>query len=222
MTKELLDFVETNPPGAANASVILMHGLGADGHDFASIVPQLNLTGKLSVRFVFPHAPVRPITINAGYQMRAWYDILGFDKNQREDEKGIADSAMAIEALIEQEISRGIPTERIVLAGFSQGGAMALYCGLRYPRPLGGILALSTYLPIAKTLAAQANHANKSVPIFMAHGAQDPVLPLEWATITDETLKALGYKVDFHTYPMAHTVCADEVLDIKKWFEKIL
>lgn len=222
MTKELLACVETNPPGIATASVILMHGLGADGHDFASIVPQLHLNDRLPIRFVFPHAPVRPITINGGYEMRAWYDVFGFNKDVREDVKGIRESGLMIEALIEQEIARGIPSHRIILAGFSQGGAMALYCGLRYPKPLAGILALSTYLPVANVLAAEINTVNKSLPIFLAHGTQDNVLPLEWAHITSETLQQLGYPVEFHSYPMTHSVCMDEVIDIKKWIEKVL
>ncbi len=222
MPTELLNSVEINPSQTPTASLILMHGLGADGHDFANIVPQLGLSDKLPIRFVFPHAPVRPITINGGYAMRAWYDIIGLEAGTREDEVGVRESALAIEALIEREIARGIPSQRIILAGFSQGGAMALHCGLRYAKPLAGVLGLSTYLPLASKVPVEVNVANKALPIFMAHGTQDPILPLAWAELSRDVLQNLGHSVEFHVYPMAHSVCMDEVRDISLWLQKVL
>lgn len=220
MTK--LEFVEVNPSTKPTASIIWLHGLGADGHDFVNIVPELNLPKDLALRFVFPHAPVRPVTINAGYEMRAWYDIKGLDTASRQDEMGIRESTQAIHELIENEKQLGIPAERIILGGFSQGGAIALYCGLRYPQRLAGIMALSTYLPLSATLPQEINEANRDTSIFMVHGNDDPVLPLQWALGSRDILLELGYPVEFKTYPMPHSVCAEEIKDIANWIKKVL
>jgi len=211
----MLNAIELTTGDAPQLAVIWLHGLGADGHDFEPIVPELRLS--LPVRFVFPHAPVRPVTINGGMAMRAWYDILGFDPHAKEDAAGIRASATAVGQLIEREIERGIPSERIVLAGFSQGGAIALHAALREPRPLAGVLALSTYLPLATSLASERSPANAGVPIFMAHGTSDSVLPLSLGESSRRALEVLGYAVDWHSYPMAHSVCLEEVGAIGAW-----
>lgn len=211
----MLESIEITTGQAPELAVIWLHGLGADGHDFEPIVPELGL--KFPVRFVFPHAPVRPVTINGGMPMRAWYDILGFDRGAREDDAGIRASAAAVTELIDRELARGIATKRIVLAGFSQGGAIALHTAFREPRPLAGVLALSTYLPLAATLAAERHAANAHIPIFMAHGTADPILPLALAESSRRTLESLGYAVDWHVYPMAHQVCLEEVSAIGAW-----
>jgi phospholipase/carboxylesterase len=211
----MLNAIELTTGEAPQLAVIWLHGLGADGHDFEPIVPELKLS--LPVRFVFPHAPVRPVTINGGMVMRAWYDILGFDRHAKEDAAGIRASAIAVGQLIEREIERGIPSERIVLAGFSQGGAVALHAALREPRPLAGVLALSTYLPLATSLASERSPANAGVPIFMAHGTSDSVLPLSLGESSRRALEALGYAVDWRSYPMAHSVCLEEVGAIGAW-----
>jgi phospholipase/carboxylesterase len=211
----MLDAIEITTGDAPRLAVLWLHGLGADGHDFEPIVPELRL--RLPVRFVFPHAPVRPVTINGGFEMRAWYDILGFDRGAKEDAAGIRASAAAVTELVDREIERGMPSERIVLAGFSQGGAIALHTALRSPEPLAGVLALSTYLPLAATLASERSAANASIPLFMAHGTDDPVLPFELAETSRRALEALGYAVDWHAYPMAHSVCMEEVRAIGAW-----
>jgi phospholipase/carboxylesterase len=213
--KLMLDAIEITTGDVPTLSVLWLHGLGADGHDFEPIVPELKL--RMPVRFVFPHAPVRPVTINGGVAMRAWYDILGFHRHAREDDAGIRASGAAVTALIDREVERGIATDRIVLAGFSQGGAIALYTALREPRPLGGVLALSTYLPLATALAAERSAANARLPIFMAHGTSDNVLPLSLAEASREALEALDYSVAWHVYPMAHSVCIEEVRAIGDW-----
>jgi phospholipase/carboxylesterase len=195
--------------------VVWLHGLGADGHDFEPIVPELGL--KFAARFVFPHAPVRPVTINGGMAMRAWYDILGFDRNAAEDAAGIRASAAAVTELIDNEIERGTPAERIVLAGFSQGGAIALQTALREPRRLGGVMALSTYLPLAGSLPAERSAANAGLPIFMAHGTADNVLPLALGESSRRVLEASGYRVEWHAYAMAHSVCLEEIGAIGAW-----
>jgi phospholipase/carboxylesterase len=197
--------------------VIWLHGLGADGHDFEPIVPELGL--EFPARFVFPHAPVRPVTINGGMAMRAWYDILGLDRGAAEDAAGIRASAAAVTEVIDTEFARGMPTDRIVLAGFSQGGAIALQTALREPRPLGGVLALSTYLPLASTLAAERSAANAGVPIFMAHGTADNLLPFALGESSRRALDAMGYRVEWHAYPMAHSVCREEIAAIGAWLE---
>jgi len=209
--------IETGP--SPRASVIWMHGLGADGHDFEPIVPELGMPATPAARFVFPHAPVQPVTINGGARMRAWYDVTG---DGRQDAAGIRASQARVEALIARERSRGIAPGAIVLAGFSQGGAMALHTGLRHPERLAGILALSTYLPLPDTLAQEASKANRNLPIFMAHGTQDPVIPLSWAARSRDHLTSLGYAPDWHEYPMPHSVCAQEIADVSGWLRIVL
>ena len=212
--------IETGPN--PTGSIVLMHGLGADGNDFVPIAQELDLSGVGPVRFVFPHAPVMPVTVNGGYQMPAWYDIYGPDLVQREDEAGLRRSQASIEALIAREKSRGIAPGRIVVAGFSQGCAMALMTGLRHPETLGGIVALSGYLPLARTLAAERHVANHGTPIFMAHGSADPVVQLARATASREALTQLGYSVEWHEYPMAHSVCMEEIADLNAWLLRVL
>ncbi len=212
-----LDAVEINPPAAPRACVIWLHGLGADGHDFAPLIPELGLVNERALRVVLPHAPYRPVTINGGHVMRAWYDILAPDLLQGEDSQGIRESEQQLRGLIEREVGNGIPPEHIVLAGFSQGGAIALQAGLRYPQRLAGILALSTYIPLAAVLAAERTAANAAVPIMMAHGLHDPVVPLALAERSRDQLQGLGYTVDWHSYPMPHAVCPAEIADIRAW-----
>ncbi|MFZ5556180.1 MAG: alpha/beta hydrolase [Pseudomonadota bacterium] len=212
-----LETIEIESGDAPTVSIIWMHGLGADGHDFVPIVGELDLPPRPNVRFVFPHAPLRPVTINNGYVMRAWYDVLTTGFNNREDESSLRASQAAVEALIAAETERGIAPERVFLAGFSQGGAMALQTGLRHPRRLAGLIALSTYLPLAATLAAEAHPANAGVPIFMAHGTHDPVIPLRLSLTSHEQLKAAGYPVQWQSYPMPHTVCMELLRDLSAW-----
>ena len=211
----MLDSIEIETGPTPQLAIIWLHGLGADGHDFEPIVPELGL--RFAVRFVFPHAPVRPVTINGGMAMRAWYDILGFDRRAREDDTGIRASAAAVTELIDREVARGMRTQRIVLAGFSQGGAIALHTALREPRALGGVVALSTYLPLAATLAAERSTANARLPIFMAHGTSDNVLPLALGEASRRTLEALGYSVAWHAYSMPHSVCLEEISALGAW-----
>jgi len=213
----LLSAVEIETADHPTHSVIWLHGLGADGHDFAPIVPDLVSPQWPALRFVFPHAPVRPVTINGGMPMRAWYDIFGFDLLSKQDEAGTRQSIAQVDALIAREQERGVPSERIFLAGFSQGGAIALAGGLRHPQKLAGIIALSTYLPIAATLADERSAANANVPIFWGHGTLDPVIILQRGIDSRVTLEALGYKVDWHTYPMPHSVCPEEIADLRQW-----
>jgi phospholipase/carboxylesterase len=216
MDERLLPAVVIEPPLSATASVIWLHGLGADGHDFEPIVPELGLGGA-PIRFIFPHAPERPVTINMGYVMRAWYDITAPDLSQGQDEAGTRESEQQLRAWIEHEKARGILPERIILAGFSQGGAIVLHTGLRYPERLGGIMALSTYLPLADTVAEEKHAANARLPIFMAHGAQDPIIPLPLAEQSRDTLRELGHTVEWHQYPMQHSVCMEEIGAIAEW-----
>jgi phospholipase/carboxylesterase len=210
-----------NPDGA----VIWLHGLGADGHDFEPIVPELGLSELLKLRFVFPHAPVRPVTINSGMQMRAWYDILTLERDGPVDEAGIRESAVLLVALIEREHERGIPYDRIVLAGFSQGGAIASHTALRFPHRLAGLMALSTYLPLSSKLDVEVfnNPAAQSrdLPIFMAHGSFDPVLPMALGEHSNAVVTEAGYQVEWHDYPMAHAVCAEEIADIRNWLVSV-
>lgn len=201
--------------------MIWMHGLGADGHDFAPIIPELDLPQTLAVRFVFPHAPMRPVTINAGMVMRAWYDVLELGGG-REDEAGVRASQILVEALIAREKSRGIPADRIVLAGFSQGAVMALQTGLRHPERLAGIMALSCYVPLARTLAAETTAANRDAPIFMAHGIYDDLIPVARARRSRDLLLGLGYGVEWREYPMPHSVSGEEVGDISRWLQEAL
>ena len=211
--------IEIATSESINASVIWMHGLGADGNDFVPVVKMLNLP---HIRFILPHAPYRNITRNNGYEMRAWYDIYGLTPIIREDNIGIGESQAQIEQLIAQEISRGISSKRIVLAGFSQGGAIALHIALRYAQPLAGVLALSTYLPLRANLAAEKNCANQQTPIFMAHGRDDAVITLETSLVSLDLLKAQHYAVDGHEYAMEHSVCAQEIADIKQFLLMVL
>ncbi|WEN15620.1 alpha/beta hydrolase [Rhodanobacter sp. AS-Z3] len=213
----ILPAVEHETAANPTHSIIWLHGLGADGHNFAPIVPELVDPAWPAVRFVFPHAPVRPVTVNNGMPMRAWYDITGFDLTSRQDEAGIRESVAATEALIAREHERGVPSERIILIGFSQGGAIALSAGVRHAQTLGGIVALSTYLPISATVAAERHAANAHTPIFFGHGTADPVVVLQRGTDSRDLLQGLGYAVDWHTYPMAHAVCAEEISDLRRW-----
>lgn len=219
MGAELLPGIELGAPDAT-ASVILLHGLGADGNDFAPIVPELGLGGR--VRFVFPHAPRRPVTLNGGYVMRAWYDLAGLSAEAHEDEPGIRTSAEQVEALIAREGERGVPAHRIVLAGFSQGGAVALHAGLRHAQPLAGILALSTYLPLRDRLAAEASPAARQVPILMCHGDRDPIVPLGLGEDSARVLREAGHRVEWRSYAMPHSVCPEEIADIAAWLGRVL
>ena len=216
-----LETIEIETGVRPAAAVIWLHGLGADGHDFEPVVQQLRLPGSLAVRFVFPHAPVRPVTINQGMRMRAWYDILQLGGGS-EDETGIRASQKLLEGLIERESARGIAPQRVVLAGFSQGGAIALQTALRYRERLAGTLALSTYLPLASKLAAEAGAAGREMPIFMAHGVQDPMIAVEHARRSRDVLASFGYRVEWREYAMPHSVCAEEISDIANWLTRIL
>lgn len=216
----MLETLETETGPNPSASVIWLHGLGADGNDFAPIVPELRLPGR-AIRFVFPNAPQIPVTINGGMVMPAWYDISDV-AIRREDERGVRASQAAIEALIEREIKRGSPAGNIVLAGFSQGGAIALQTALRHPERLAGVMALSTYLPLADLLPAEVSVANRDVPIFMAHGTSDPVIALTRAEQSRDQLKLLGYRIEWHAYPMPHSVCPQEITDIGMWLQRVL
>ncbi len=218
----LLPRIEIESAPQPTAAVIWLHGLGADGNDFANLVPELDLSACPPIRFVFPHAPTLPVTINGGYVMPAWYDIRGADLVSRQDAEGIQKSALAISALIENEISRGIAAENIVLAGFSQGCAMALHTGLRFPKRLAGVMALSGYLPLAETFAAERHAANTATPIFMAHGSQDPVVVPARGEASRDLLSSLGYAVHWHTYPMPHSVHPREVADISTFLTTVL
>ncbi len=215
-----LEFVEHATGTEPSYSVIWLHGLGADGYDFEPLVPELNLPAEKPVRFIFPHAPQQPVTINGGMVMRAWYDITGTEMILQEDDAGIRRSAEAIRDMIQKENARGIATGNIILAGFSQGGAIALHTGLRYPESLAGILALSTYLPLSAQLEPEAHAANQSTPIFMAHGLYDPVIPLILAESSRTKLQQAGYSVEWHSYPMPHAVSPQEIRDISHWFRQ--
>ena len=213
----MLETVELNPTASPVGTVIWLHGLGADGHDFEPIVPELGLPSSLPLRFVFPHAPVRPVTLNGGMAMRAWYDILGLDREARQDEAGIRDSAAAIEALIAAELERGFSADQIVLAGFSQGGAIAVFTALRYPARLAGLIALSTYLPLEPQLAAERHAANAGSRVLVAHGEFDTTLPLAYGEQLRDALAGFGHAVEWHQYPMAHAVCAEEIAAIREY-----
>jgi len=217
-----LEAIEIETAASPGASIIWMHGLGADGHDFVDVVPELRLPARPGVRFVFPHAPMRPVTINGGYVMRAWYDIRDDGGVRREDSAGVRASQKAVEALIAREKERGVPAAAIVLAGFSQGGAMALHTALRHTERLAGVMALSCSLPLADTLAAEAAPANRDVSIFMAHGMHDPMIPMARALRAREVLTGLGYRLEWHEYPMPHSVCVEEIADIGVWLGKVL
>jgi phospholipase/carboxylesterase len=222
MTAELLPGIELETAPYPTASVIWLHGLGADGNDFVPIVPELKLPASLPVRFIFPHAPARSVTINNGMRMRAWYDIAAADLNNRADLAGVHQSQAQLEALIEHENARGMRSERIVVAGFSQGGAVALYTGLRHADRLAGIMALSTYLIAPDRLAVESSAANRDVPIFMAHGTADPVVRFEWGEASKRMLEAAGYRIEWHSYRMQHSVCLEEIEAIGAWLRKVL
>jgi phospholipase/carboxylesterase len=214
-----IDAIVLNPPVPATASVIWLHGLGADGNDFVPVVPELRLPATLPIRFIFPHARARPVTINNGHVMRAWYDVAGGVRGVVEDEAGIRESQSVVRGIIEQEIAAGIAARRIVIAGFSQGGAIALQTALRYPQRLAGVLALSTYLPMRNSLASEAAQANRDLPILICHGARDGVLPIDMGTATRDALVGLGYPVEWKSYAMEHSVCLEEINDISAWLQ---
>lgn len=216
----LLPCVEHETASDPLHSIIWLHGLGADGNDFAPIVPELVAPDWPALRFVFPHAPVRPVTLNGGTPMRAWYDIRGTDIASKQDETGIRQSIEQVEALIAREVQRGVPASRIVLAGFSQGGAVALATALRHVDTLAGIIALSTYLPLHDKTAAESNDANRATPIFQAHGSADPVVMPHLGDMTRDWLRAAGHHVDWHSYPMGHQVCAEEIGDLRRWLQE--
>jgi len=213
------DTVEVTRGESPTGSIIWLHGLGADGHDFEPIVPELQLPADLALRFVFPHAPVQPVTINGGMAMRSWYDILSLDSDGRADRDGLLKSSAMLEELIAREVGRGIEPNRIVIAGFSQGGAVAVHTALNTEHPIAGLMALSTYLALPED--AQSAPCRKDLPIFMAHGSFDPVLQLDWGRSSAEKLTENGYTVDWHEYPMAHAVCPQEIADISQWLSTI-
>jgi phospholipase/carboxylesterase len=220
-----LETIELETGDNPAASIIWMHGLGADGNDFVPIVNELDLSGAPAIRFIFPHAPMQPVTINNGHVMRAWYDVSFGDlegRSRKADEKGVRASQSAIGRLVEREMARGVSARDIVLAGFSQGGAIALQTGLRYPQQLAGVMALSTYLPLAESFAQEAAPANSGTPVFMAHGTHDPVVPYSMGTKSRDILTQAGYAVEWHDYAMQHSVCMEEVQDIGAWITRVL
>jgi phospholipase/carboxylesterase len=219
---DLLEHIQIETNDNPEIAIIWMHGLGADGNDFVPIVRELDLSGLPGIRFIFPHAKTMPVTINNGYVMRAWYDITGLDLTRREDENGLRASQRDVEAFIEREKARGIPASRIVLAGFSQGCAMAIQTGLRHPEPLAGLLCLSGYVPLSTQLATERTDASTSTPIFMAHGRYDNVVPFNRAEASRDLLVSLGYRLEWHEYAMQHTLCLEEVQDISAWLKKVL
>jgi phospholipase/carboxylesterase len=222
MTKPLLECIEIETGPNPRRSVIWLHGLGADGNDFASLVPELQLQGLPAIRFVFPHGPVQPVSINNGMAMRSWYDIYPPSPVPREDEAGLRASQALVEALIARENDRGIATEHILLAGFSQGCAMTLQTGLRHPQKLAGLIGLSGYLPLASLTGAERHAANQDTDIFLAHGTTDPVVALPRAQATQQWLQEHGYAVQWHTYPMPHSVCLPEIQDISAFMRRVL
>jgi phospholipase/carboxylesterase len=222
---QLLEAIEIETGTNPAAAVIWMHGLGADGNDFVPIVNELDLSGAPAIRFIFPHAPMRPVTVNNGYVMRAWYDITMDDlagNARKADERGVRESQAAIEAIVAREATRGISSQNVVVAGFSQGGAIALQTGLRHREPLAGVMALSTYLPLAESFPQEAAPANAKTPVFMAHGTHDPVVPYAMGTRSRDFLQQAGYGVEWHEYPMQHSVCLEEVEEIGAWLRRVL
>lgn len=216
------DRIVVEPDAPAQAAVIWMHGLGADGNDFVPLVPELELPDQLPIRFIFPHAPIRPVTLNGGMPMRAWFDILQLGSFEKQDEAGIESSQQRIFSLLDEQRAAGIPSQRLLLAGFSQGGAMALHVGLRYPQALAGILGLSTFLPVHTKLASEAHAANAATPILLCHGDFDPVLPRMLGEWSRDMLRQQGYTVDWNNYPMAHQVCAPEIRRIAEFLQSCL
>jgi phospholipase/carboxylesterase len=222
MDEELLDAIEIETARAPDATVIWMHGLGDDGRGWSEVVPTLQLPATLRVRFLFPHAPVLPVTINQGFKMRAWYDVRAANITERADVDGVRRSQRQVEALMEHEASRGISPARMVLAGFSQGGAVALYAGVRHRQRIAGIVALSTYLVAADKLAAEASSANRDVPIFMAHGTRDPVVQHAWGESSRQALEAAGFDVEWHSYPMEHSAVLEEITAVGQFIARVL
>lgn len=222
LSSNYLPAIELETGSHPTHTILWMHGLGADGNDFVPIIQELELPPETTIRFIFPHAPKQPVSINRGLVMRAWYDIKDININHSEDEVGIRRSQHAVTALIERENQRGVPSTNIVLAGFSQGGVIALQAGLRHPHPLAGIMALSCYLPLAHTLTREAHPANTSTPLFMAHGSDDPIVPLHLAKASKQLLLEANYRVEWHEYPMAHSLCNEELDDISKWLRQVL
>jgi phospholipase/carboxylesterase len=218
----MLETIEAETAPSPNAAIIWLHGLGADGHDFEPIVPELVARGERAWRFIFPNAPVRPVTINGGMRMRAWYDIKGLERNSAEDTEGFKAADGQIRELIAREVGRGIPASRIVLAGFSQGGAVSLYTMTRLYDKLAGVMALSCYLPAAQSFATERQRANDATPIFMAHGIADPMSPMALGAKSRDFLRAQGYPVEWHEYPMAHAVCPAEIADIRQFLSRVL
>lgn len=216
----LPECVEVTTGDSPVGSVIWLHGLGADGHDFEPIVPELGLPEDLPLRFVFPHAPVRPVTINGGMAMRAWYDIVSLDAEGRADSQGVHESTAILETLIARENERGIKADKIVIAGFSMGGAIAINTALHTKHSLAGLMALSTYLPLPNEVEGSA--ADRNLPIFMAHGSFDPMLPMQWGRASAERLEDAGFTIEWHDYPMAHAVCPEEIRDIRQWLLKVM
>jgi phospholipase/carboxylesterase len=218
-TQESLDAVILTPDSPPTGAVIWLHGLGADGFDFVPIVNELRLPSSLAARFIFPHATQRPVTINNGFVMRAWYDIKGFGPDRAEDDVGIRESDTVVRKYIDQQIAAGIAANRIVIAGFSQGGAIAFQTALRYPQRLAGVMALSTYLPLRDSVANEASAANRDVPILMCHGLRDPIVPAELGMASRDVLLSLGYQIEWRSYPMEHQVCMEEIVDISNWLQ---
>ena len=216
----LPDCVEVTSGENPVGSVIWLHGLGADGHDFEPIVPELRLPTDLPLRFVFPHAPTRPVTINGGMVMRAWYDIVSLDAEGRADADGVRESTAILEALIARELERGIPADKIVIAGFSMGGAIAINTALHTTHALAGLMALSTYLPLPGEV--ESSSGSRDLPVFMAHGTFDPMLPMQWGQLSAQKLEETGYSVEWREYPMAHAVCPQEIVDIREWLLRVL
>ncbi|HEX4509647.1 MAG TPA: dienelactone hydrolase family protein [Burkholderiaceae bacterium] len=217
-----LETLEVHPASEPSACVVILHGLGADASDFLPVARQLELGPVGPVRFVMPYAPIRPVTVNGGYRMPAWYDILGSEIDRQEDEPGLRASTASLQALLDREAARGVPARRTVLMGFSQGCAMTLLAGLRYPQRLAGLVGLSGYLPLAATTAVERHAANADVPIFMGHGRRDGVVPLGSAEKSRDALRALGHDVEWHDYPMEHSVNMDEIADLQAWLLKAL
>lgn len=217
----MLDFITVDSAKKPDFSIIWLHGLGADGHDFVSIASLLEDYSGLSLRFIFPHAPLKPVTLNNGYVMRAWYDITGLTLEARQDEKGLAQSAQSIDELIQQEIKNGIESHKIILAGFSQGGALALYTALQYKESLAGVIALSAYLPVHEKFFTTVTACNQKIPVFMAHGTSDSVVACSWAQLAKNQLEKNHYAVEWHTYPMDHQVCQEEIAALGQWLTLI-
>ncbi|WP_298235355.1 dienelactone hydrolase family protein [uncultured Azohydromonas sp.] len=222
MPEPTLQTIEVETGAQPGASLILLHGLGADGHDFEPLAQQMDLSALGAVRWIFPHAPVRPVTINGGYRMRAWYDLLGTEMMRREDEPGLRASLAQVLALVARERARGVPARRIVLAGFSQGCAMALLSALRCEERLAGVAGLSGYLPLASLTAAERHGANEDLPVFLAHGQMDPVVPMAAGIASRDLLRALGHEVEWHEYPIEHTVSVEELEALRQWMLKVL